>query len=260
MARPDVSDLMTDPLIRLQHRHYVPFAIMMAFVVPTVTCGLLWGDWAGGFFFAGCARLVCVHHSHACANSFAHFVGGQHFSDLNSSRDSLITSIFSLGEGNHNFHHEYPSDYRNGYRWYHYDPTKWFVWTMETIGCASRLNRVSEKQIQKSMVNMRHKTAQIEAAGVYWGPDPDTLPKYTADEVYRRVAETGAKWVVSHGYVLDMRDFMDDHPGGKKWIEDNLGRDVSEMFDGKVYRHSAAARNVAMSYRIGRVTGKHSQC
>ena len=33
----------------------------------------------------------------------------------------------TVGEGYHNFHHEFPSDYRNGVEWYQYDPTKWFI-------------------------------------------------------------------------------------------------------------------------------------
>lgn len=36
-----------------------------------------------------------------------------------------ITALITLGEGYHNFHHEFPSDYRNAIQWYQYDPTKW---------------------------------------------------------------------------------------------------------------------------------------
>lgn len=49
----------------------------MGFVVPTLVAGLGWGDYYGGFFIAGVARLVVVHHSTFCVNSLAHFAGGR---------------------------------------------------------------------------------------------------------------------------------------------------------------------------------------
>lgn len=34
-----------------------------------------------------------------------------------------------MGEGYHNFHHQFPMDYRNAIKWYQFDPTKWFIAT-----------------------------------------------------------------------------------------------------------------------------------
>lgn len=31
----------------LQHKYYLPIALVMAFVVPTLVCGLGWGDYYG---------------------------------------------------------------------------------------------------------------------------------------------------------------------------------------------------------------------
>jgi stearoyl-CoA desaturase (delta-9 desaturase) len=45
----------------------------------------------------------------------------------------------TIGEGYHNFHHQFPMDYRNAIRWYQYDPTKWFIWVMQSVGLASHL-------------------------------------------------------------------------------------------------------------------------
>ncbi|KAJ3379753.1 hypothetical protein HDU80_002325, partial [Chytriomyces hyalinus] len=57
-ATVDISDFNSDPWIRFQHKYYLFLAVFMAFVVPTLVAGLGWGDWAGGFFYAGVARLV----------------------------------------------------------------------------------------------------------------------------------------------------------------------------------------------------------
>jgi stearoyl-CoA desaturase (delta-9 desaturase) len=58
----DVSDLSKNRVVRWQHKNYLSLLLTMAFLVPTVVAGLGWGDWRGGFFFAGAARLVFVHH------------------------------------------------------------------------------------------------------------------------------------------------------------------------------------------------------
>jgi stearoyl-CoA desaturase (delta-9 desaturase) len=81
----------------------------MAFVFPTLVAGLFWGDWVGGYFFAGAMRLCFVHHSTFCVNSVAHYIGEQNFDDHRSPRDSWVTALLTLGEGYHNFHHEFPN-------------------------------------------------------------------------------------------------------------------------------------------------------
>lgn len=47
-----------------------------------------------------------------CVNSLAHWLGEQPFDDRRTPRDHFITALVTLGEGYHNFHHEFPSDYR----------------------------------------------------------------------------------------------------------------------------------------------------
>ena len=53
--------------------------------------------------------------------------GHQNWSRENSARDSWLLSLFTFGEGYHNYHHIFESDYRNGIRWYQFDPSKWFI-------------------------------------------------------------------------------------------------------------------------------------
>lgn len=58
----DISDLSKNEVVRWQHRWYLTLLLIFGFGVPTVIPGLLWGDWKGGYLFAGAARLVFVHH------------------------------------------------------------------------------------------------------------------------------------------------------------------------------------------------------
>ena len=71
-------------------------------------------------------------------------------------------AILTFGEGYHNYHHTFQSDYRNGVKWWHYDPTKWFIYICSLFGLTSNLKRVSENQIMKqkqfmAMENSRDK-------------------------------------------------------------------------------------------------------
>ena len=54
----------------------------------------------------------------------------------------------TMGEGYHNFHHRFQIDYRNGIRWYHFDPTKWWVWTAARVGLARGLRRASAERVE----------------------------------------------------------------------------------------------------------------
>lgn len=99
IGRASVADLDADPFIKFQHKYYILFALVMGILVPTAACGLLFGDWAGGYFYAALGRLIFVHHSTFCVNSLAHFAGDQTYSDAHTSRNSVITALVTVGEG-----------------------------------------------------------------------------------------------------------------------------------------------------------------
>lgn len=71
-----------------------------------------WGDWWGGLVYAGIVRACFVQQATFCVNSLAHWIGEQPFDDRRSPRDHVLTALVTMGEGYHNFHHEFPSDYR----------------------------------------------------------------------------------------------------------------------------------------------------
>jgi stearoyl-CoA desaturase (Delta-9 desaturase) len=146
-AARGVKDLAADPLVRWQDRHYILIALAMGCVLP-VCLGLIWGDPIGALLVAGFLRLVVQWHATGAVNSFAHYLGSQPYSRANSARDSFWTALLTLGEGYHNFHHRFQIDYRNGVRWYHFDPTKWFVWSMARLGLAWDLRRTPRETIR----------------------------------------------------------------------------------------------------------------
>jgi len=144
-----VKDLAADPLILWQDKRYVLLAVVFCGLLP-LGLGFLWGDPIGALLVAGFLRLVLQWHATFAVNSVAHYIGSQPYSRDTSARDSAWTALITLGEGYHNFHHRFQSDYRNGVRWFHIDPTKWFVWSLEKVGLASDLRRVSPEAIARA--------------------------------------------------------------------------------------------------------------
>lgn len=150
------KDLLNDKLVMWQHRNYLWLAVVMGFVVPTVI-GYFLGSALGGLALAGFARVVFVHHCTFFINSLCHIVGTRPYTDTNTARDSYVMALFSYGEGYHNYHHYFPSDYRNGIRWYHFDPTKWMIKVLSFVGLVRDLKKVPEKLILQAREDMRSK-------------------------------------------------------------------------------------------------------
>jgi stearoyl-CoA desaturase (Delta-9 desaturase) len=144
-----VRDLARDPMILHQHRHYKLWSHLSGLVVP-----LLVGAWIGGWTYAilfpVAARIFLVLNAAFFINSVAHTCGARPFDRNTSARDHWLAVLLTNGEGYHNFHHRFPRDYRNGVRWYHWDPTKWLIWSLSCVGLTSELNRMPAEMIVRA--------------------------------------------------------------------------------------------------------------
>jgi stearoyl-CoA desaturase (delta-9 desaturase) len=139
--------LLQDPLIMWQNQYYLPI-VLSGLILPFVV-GFLYNGWIGGigcFLLAGLARTFFVLNSTFFINSICHIWGDQPHGTSDSSRDSWWISLLTFGEGYHNYHHMYQSDYRNGVRWYNFDPSKWLIWTLSKFGLAYDLRYQSPNQ------------------------------------------------------------------------------------------------------------------
>lgn len=148
-----VPDLDRDRLVQWQHRNYTYIGGVFGFVLPLLI-GWMLGDPWGGLILAGFVRLIFVYHVTFAVNSFAHMLGTQPYSNRNSSRDSLVTALLTMGEGYHNFHHTFPSDYRNGVRTYHFDPSKWFIRALAAVGLVRNLRRTPTPLVYRARWQM----------------------------------------------------------------------------------------------------------
>jgi stearoyl-CoA desaturase (delta-9 desaturase) len=128
----------------------------MCFGLPTLL-GYFMGSWMGGLAIGGFLRVVAVHHMTFFINSWCHFFGGQTYTDKNTARDSIFMAVATFGEGYHNFHHIFANDYRNGIRWYHWDPTKWMIQIFRMVGLAYNLQKTPQSEITRLQLEMEEK-------------------------------------------------------------------------------------------------------
>ncbi len=157
----NARDLERDPMVVFQHRYYVPLTLFMNIAFPLLL-GWAVGDVWGVFLLAGLLRLVINHHCTWFINSLAHMWGSQPYTDENSARDNGALAFLTFGEGYHNFHHIFQNDYRNGVRWWQWDPTKWLINTLSAMGLADNLKTVPDLWIQRAQIAMQFK--RMEAA------------------------------------------------------------------------------------------------
>ena len=150
----NVNDLRKDKLVMWQVNNYVLIAVTAGFILPAAL-GYLYSGWMGalgGFLIGGVARVTAVQHMTFFINSLCHTIGSRPYSDRCSARDSGLMAIFTFGEGYHNYHHEFQHDYRNGVRWWQWDPTKWTIWTLNKLGLVQDLRRVGDEKILVAQV------------------------------------------------------------------------------------------------------------
>jgi len=251
----DVSDLKADPIVRWQHKYYLWVALVMGILFPTAVAGFGWGDWMGGYFYAAIARLVLVHHATFCVNSLAHWLGETTFDDRHTPRDHYFTALVTMGEGYHNFHHEFPQDYRNAIKFYQYDPTKWLIILCSWLGLAYDLKSFPHNEIMKGTIQMQEKKLAEVRKNLNWGCPIAELPAISWDEYQSLCKKEGKKWVLIEGIVYDVSKFMPDHPGGMNYLINAIGKDMTVAFNGGVYDHSNGARNLLSTLRVAVVRG-----
>ncbi len=155
----NASDLMNDKMVMFQHNWYVPIVLVMNIGLP-LALGWMLGDLWGVFLLGGLLRLVVSHHVTFFINSLAHMWGTRPYTDENTARDNPFLAFFTYGEGYHNYHHIFQYDYRNGVKWWQFDPTKWLIAALSWVGITRNLKRCSDFAIQKAQLTMQFKRAQ----------------------------------------------------------------------------------------------------
>ncbi len=147
----NVQDMQKDPLVMHQYRHYIAWAVTAGVLTPLLL-GLLTDHLLGALLLSVCLRLTVVYHSTFFINSICHMFGTATYDVKATAKDNFLIAFLTFGEGFHNFHHRFPGDYRNGVRWYHWDPSKWLIAMLERLGLATGVKRVSHFRILSARI------------------------------------------------------------------------------------------------------------
>ncbi|MBU2972735.1 fatty acid desaturase [Pseudoalteromonas sp. C2R02] len=145
----NARDLQKNKIVMWQHKYYFPLAFFVNVSIPLLL-GIIFGDVIGMLLLSGLLRLVLSQHFTFFINSVAHIWGTRPYTESNTARDNGILAFFTYGEGYHNYHHIFASDYRNGIKWYQYDPTKWMIKSLSYFGLTKKLKTISIDRIEKA--------------------------------------------------------------------------------------------------------------
>jgi len=104
-------------------------------------------------------RITLIYHGTFCINSVCHTFGKATYDIYSTAKDHWFAALITYGEGYHNYHHHFPSDYRNGVRWYQWDPTKWMIAVLAKMGLAWELRKVSQFRILHAKVAAENQRA-----------------------------------------------------------------------------------------------------
>jgi stearoyl-CoA desaturase (delta-9 desaturase) len=141
------TDLLNDPVVMFQKKYYWSLVAIFFFILPIafqIWC--LGDDLFYAFAFASFRQFV-IHHITALINSWAHLYGDRPYDADISPVDNFWVHIATMGEGNHNFHHAFPYDYRSG-NGSDFSATSLFIKLMFKLGFAHDLKVASDELIK----------------------------------------------------------------------------------------------------------------
>ncbi|OCF78798.1 hypothetical protein I204_00742 [Kwoniella mangroviensis CBS 8886] len=220
------GDLDADPVVRFQHKHYVPIALFSGLILPSLIAHWGWNDWLGGLVWGGAIARLLIWHTTFCINSLAHWTGLQPYTEEVTARGNYLLAVLTSGEGNHNFHHAFPKDFRNGPHPADWDPSKWFIWVLHKYtSLVPTIARTPESAVRKARarVFMAQADRLTEALPPHEMVRPkEYLPVWSRAEVRKRHGEYvkeehGVRrrvLVLLEGCVVDVGGYLEDHPGG----------------------------------------------
>lgn len=248
----DITDLTSDPHVMNQLKYYPALAGFFGFFLPTMVCGLGWGDYAGGFWIGAIIRLGWLLQSAFFTNSLAHYHGDHTFTEATTPVDNWIVHLLTTGEGFHNFHHAFPYDYRGTSDRSAIDPLKWLAYALSLFGLATDLKRFPDALITHARLETTKIRTEREMKLVEPCKPREQLPEMSSADVRRRVQE-GASLIIIDGLVVDVHDFLPNHPGGEPLIRVYFGKDASKAFYGPTTQHTAGAQKIVQSLTVARI-------
>jgi stearoyl-CoA desaturase (Delta-9 desaturase) len=146
-------DLCEDRGMRAIGRHFVSL-VLVGLAIPALAGYLVSGTLAGaatGLLWGGLVRIFLVHHVTWSVNSVCHFLGTRRFETDDHSTNVFWLALPSFGESWHHNHHAFPRSAVHGLKRWELDPSALVIATMEKLGLAWNVVRISpQRQAEKT--------------------------------------------------------------------------------------------------------------
>ncbi len=84
----------------------------MCFIMPTLVYNQLVGVGLISSFFLSFTNYMLLLNATWCVNSICHMFGSRPYNAKIEPTENFFVSMVTAGEGYHNWHHEYPSDWK----------------------------------------------------------------------------------------------------------------------------------------------------
>jgi stearoyl-CoA desaturase (Delta-9 desaturase) len=160
----------------------------------------------------------------------------------------MVTTFVTIGEGYHNFHHQFPMNYRNSIKRYQYDSTKWFIYLCTAFGLASHLKTFPDNEVRKGRLTMQLMCLRELQEKLEWAAPDTDLPVISWESFQEQAGKRPLDLVA--GFIHDLSDFMDEHPSGRHLVVKYIGKDTTTVFFDGVYDYSNATHNIRFLPRV----------
>jgi stearoyl-CoA desaturase (delta-9 desaturase) len=145
------ADLLKDRGIRAidaAEKPLIAGSLLLTFLLGLLIKGTLIGGLVT-LVWAGLVRIFLLHHATFSINSICHFFGRRRFETDDASTNVAWLSLATFGESWHNNHHAFPTSAFHGLRTRELDIGGQFIRTLERLGLAWDVVRVSPERQQR---------------------------------------------------------------------------------------------------------------
>jgi stearoyl-CoA desaturase (delta-9 desaturase) len=161
-----IKDLAKYPeLVWLNKYHYVP-PILLGVAV------FLAGGWSMlliGFFLS----TVILYHGTFFINSLSHVFGRRRYVTKDTSRNSMLLALVTLGEGWHNNHHYYQAAARQGFFWWEIDGSYYVLKVLSWLRIVSDLRQPPKTILHRN--RLKDGLFDIGMFHAYWQKSAEAL-------------------------------------------------------------------------------------
>jgi stearoyl-CoA desaturase (Delta-9 desaturase) len=135
--------LLKDPIVVFVNRTFLLW-LALSLLIP-----FAFGGWTG-FLWGSLVRIFIGHHVTFSVNSICHTFGKREFETNDRSRNQWLMGVLAFGDGWHNNHHAFPRSAFHGLHWWQLDLSGYLIWTLERLGLAYDVYRVSPALLARS--------------------------------------------------------------------------------------------------------------